>query len=160
MNLREKFFWNITVAISIIILLWNGWKIFKQHQISSNALNKYKYDNEEVGTDKELEAMVKNLEKSLKKRQDMKFRIAENPLELSKVISIYGISSKKGQKGIDCSTAWSNSDGSYTALCKYKSVRHKVAEGDSIGGGLVESVTNTRVIITKDGEIVEFYFGL
>ena len=71
MNLREKFFWNAVLSVSIIILLWNIWILFDQHQSASTFLTKYK--NEKVGTDKELEAMVKNLEANLQKRQKLKF---------------------------------------------------------------------------------------
>ena len=158
MNLREKFFWNAVISISIIILLWNIWKLFNQHQSASTFLKKYK--NEEVGTDKELEAMVKNLEVNLQKRQDMKFRIKDNPVDLTKVIAVDGIASNKGQKGIDCSTAWSNLDGSYTALCKYKTRRYQVSIGDSIGGGFVKVITNTSVTISKDEQLITFDFGL
>ena len=158
MNLREKFFWNAVISISIIILLWNIWKLFNQHQSASTFLKKYK--NEEVGTDKELEAMVKNLEVNLQKRQDLKFRIKDNPVDLTKVIAVDGIASNKGQKGIDCSTAWSNPDGSYTALCKYKARRYQVSIGDSIGGGFVKVITNTSVTISKDEQLITFDFGL
>ena len=79
MNLREKFFWNAVISISIIILLWNIWKLFNQHQSASTFLKKYK--NEEVGTDKELEAIVKNKEVNLKKRQELKFRIKDNHVD-------------------------------------------------------------------------------
>ena len=86
MNLREKFFWNAVVTLSIVVLLWNGWNLFNQHKKSSSLLSKYK--NEDVGTDKELEIMVKNLEKNLKKRQDLKFIVKESPVDLTKVISV------------------------------------------------------------------------
>ena len=58
MNLREKFFWNTVVSISVIVVLWNGWGLYSQHQKSSSLLKKYKSDTQEVGADKELE--IKN----------------------------------------------------------------------------------------------------
>ena len=82
MNLREKFFWNAVVSVSIIILLWNIWKLFDQHQSASTFLKKYK--NEKVGTDKELQNMVAVLEKNINDRQTLKFKIKENPLDLTK----------------------------------------------------------------------------
>jgi len=158
MNLREKFFWNAVLSVSIIILLWNIWILFNQHQSASTFLTKYK--NEKVGTDKELEAMVKNLEANLQKRQKLKFKIKNNPVDLTKVIAVDGIASNKGQKGIDCSTAWSNLDGSFTALCNYKAKRYQVSMGDSIGGGIVKTITNTSVTISKDEQLITFDFGL
>ena len=158
MNLREKFFWNAVVSVSIIILLWNIWKLFDQHQSASTFLKKYK--NEKVGTDKELEAMVKNLEANLQRRQKLKFRIKDNPVDLTKVIAVDGIASNKGQKGINCNSAWSNDNGSFTALCNYKTNRYQVVVGDSIGGGVVKTITNTSVTISKNKELITFDFGL
>ena len=43
--------------------------------------------------------MVKNLEKNLKKRQDLKFIVKESPVDLTKVISVDGISIKDGTCG-------------------------------------------------------------
>ena len=104
--------------------------------------------------------MVKNLEANLKKRQELKFRIKDNPVDLTKVIAVDGIASNKGQKGIHCSGAHSNIDGSATALCEYKNVKYKVLIGDSIGGGLVKTLTTTKLTISKDKQLITFNFGL
>ena len=153
MNLREKFLWNIALIVSVIIILWNGWTLFNQHQRTSKAVQAYK--NEEIGTDKKLEDMVKILEKSLKKRQDLTFKTKSNPLELTRVVSVYGLSSNKGQKGIQCSAIWSNNN-RYQAECSYREKRYTVAVGDSIAGGYVNFISQTKVIINKDNEIIEF----
>ena len=51
MNLRQKFIWNLVLAISVIILAWNSYFQFYQHNDVQRAYKKFK--NEEVGTDKE-----------------------------------------------------------------------------------------------------------
>ena len=156
MNLREKFFWNAVVALSIIVLLWNAWNLFNQHKKSSSLLNKYK--NEDVGTDKELEIMVKNLEKNLKKRQDLKFTVKESPVDLTKVISVDGVASSKGQKGIICTGTYSDGN-TILADCEYKGQRYELTKGDSIGGGIVKSVSKEFVSITKGEELLKFNVG-
>ena len=157
MNLREKFLWNIALIVSIIIILWNGWTLLNQHQRASRAIKAY--ENEDVGTDKKLEDMVKTLEKSLKKRQELAFKPKANPLELTRVVSVDGLSSKKGQKGINCSAAWSVQN-EYQALCTYREKRYTVAIGDSIAGGIVNFISQKKVIIKKDDETIEFNLGL
>ncbi len=157
MNLREKFLWNIALIVSIIIILWNGWTLFNQHQRASRAIKVYQ--NEDVGTDKKLEDMVKILEKSLKKRQELTFKPKANPLELTRVVSVDGLSSNKGQKGINCNTVWSVQD-EYQALCTYREKRYTVAVGDSIAGGIVNFISQKKVIIKKDDETIEFDLGL
>ena len=89
MNLREKFFWNAVVTLSVIVVLWNAWGLYNQHQKSSSLLNKYNSDIKEVGADKELEIMVKKMEQNLSDRQNMKFLIKDNPVDLTKVINTF-----------------------------------------------------------------------
>ena len=148
MNLREKFFWNAVVALSIIVLLWNAWNLFNQHKKSSSLLNKYK--NEDVGTD--------FLEKNLKKRQDLKFTVKESPVDLTKVISVDGVASSKGQKGIICTGTYSDGN-TILADCEYKGQRYELTKGDSIGGGIVKSVNKEFVSITKGEELLKFNVG-
>ena len=156
MNLRQKFIWNIVLVISFIILGWNSWNQYNKHVKIKNASLKYK--NEKVGTDQELQNMVAGLEKNINERQTLKFKIKEDPLDLTKVINVDG-DIASGNKGIDCKGAWSNENESY-ATCYYKQQRFEVTKGDSIGGGLVTDVTATKVFIEKNDEIIKFYFGL
>ena len=63
MNLRQKFIWNVVLVISVIVLAWNSYFQFYQHNDVQGAYKKFK--NEEVGTDKELQNMIVDLEKNL-----------------------------------------------------------------------------------------------
>jgi len=159
MNLRQKFIWNIVLAISVIVLLSNSYSQYGKHNNVKKAYNKF--INEEVGTDKELQNMISELEQNLSSRQNTKFKLKDNPLELTKVILLDGVaSSLTGQKGIDCKAAWSNRDGTFTAMCFYKTGRYEVTIGDSIGGGIVKDVTDSKVFIYKDEKELMFDFGL
>ena len=159
MNLREKFFWNAVVMLSAIVILWNGWGLYNQHQKSSNLLKKYNSDTKEVGADKELEIMVKKMEQNLSDRQNMKFLIKDNPVDLTKVVSVDGIASSKGQKGIECTGIYTPPNGMIIADCNYKGQRYELAKGDSIGGGVVSSINKEFVSITKGGELLKFNVG-
>ena len=101
MNLRQKFIWNIVLAISSIVLIWNSYYQFYEHIDIGNAYKRF--NDEEVGTDKELQKMIVDLEENLSSRQNMKFRLKENPLELTKVIRLDG-----------SNTAWRNSKSRWT----------------------------------------------
>lgn len=158
MNLREKFFWNAVVVLSAIVILWNGWGLYNQHQKSSNLLNKYNSDTKEVGADKELEIMVKKMEQNLSDRQSMKFLIKDNPVDLTKVVSVDGIASSRGQKGIECTGTY-EFNGMILADCNYKGQRYELTKGDSIGGGVVVSINKEFVSITKGGELLKFNVG-
>ena len=159
MNLRQKFIWNVVVTISVIILLWNSYSQLTEHNKVKKSYEKFK--NEEVGTDRELQNMIIDLEKNLSSRQNMKFKIKENPLELTKIISVDGTSlSLTGQKGIDCNMVWSNNENAnLEALCSYKSNRYVVTVGDSIGGGHVTNITDSKVFIYKDEKELMFDLG-
>ena len=158
MNLRQKFLWNVILSVSAIILIWNSWNQFYKFRDAQKAYKKFK--NEKVGTDKELQDMVVELEQNLHNRQTMKFRLKDNPLDLTKVIALDGNIASRGIKGIDCKAAWSNGDGTYSAMCFYKTDRYEVTIGDSIGGGIVTSVTDSKVFIKKDEQDIKFNFGL
>lgn len=158
MNLREKFFWNAVVVLSAIVILWNGWGLYNQHQKSSNLLNKYNSDTKEVGADKELEIMVKKMEQNLSDRQSMKFLIKDNPVDLTKVVSVDGIASSRGQKGIECTGTY-EFNGMILADCNYKGQRYELTKGDSIGGGVVVSINKEFVSITKGDELLKFNVG-
>ena len=159
MNLRQKFLWNLTLSFSVIILLSTSYYQYGRNTKVQKAYNKF--INEEVGTDKELQNMISELEQNLNERQNTKFKYKDNPLDLTKVIMLDGIaSSQSGQKGIDCRAAWSNGDGTYSAMCFYKSNRYAVTVGDSIGGGVITTITDSKVFIFKDDKELIFNFGL
>ena len=159
MNLRQKFIWNLVMVLSFIIIAWNSYFQIYQHTDVTDAYNKF--NNEEVGTDKELQEMIVSLEQNLNARQNIKFNLKDNPLELTKVIRLDGSNtSLTGQKGIDCKAAWSNPDGSYTGMCFDRTGRYEVTVGDSIGGGIVTNVTKSKVAIYKDEKELMFNFGL
>jgi len=158
LNLRQKFIWNTVIAISTLVLLWNAWNQLYKHSDIKRAY--IKYTNEEIGTDKELQNMVTELEKNLNSRQTMKFRLKENPLDLTRVISIDGNFSSRGVKGIDCKGAWSNGNGSFTAVCNYRAKRYEITVGDSIGGGIVSDISATKIFIEKEDQTIMFNFGL
>ena len=144
MNLRQKFIWNIVLAISSIVLIWHSYYQFYEHMDIRDAYRRF--NDEEVGTDKEL--------------QKMKFRLKENPLELTKVIRLDGSSgSLTGQKGIDCKGGFCDQDGTCYAMCLDKTGRHTVTVGDSIGGGVVTNVTKSKIAIYKDEKELIFQYG-
>jgi len=157
MNLREKFIWNIIVMFSMSVLLWNGWQQFNKHTEVDKAYKKF--INEEVGTDKELQNMVSDLEENLNARQNLKFKPKENPLDLTRVIILDGEISSRGVKGIECSGIITDKDGGIETICTYRATRYVVAVGDSIGGGVVSDISSNKVYIKKNKEdiVLEIY---
>ena len=63
MNLRQKFLWNLTLFFSVIILLSATYYQYDRNTKVQKAYNKF--INEEVGTDKELQNMISELEQNL-----------------------------------------------------------------------------------------------
>ena len=157
MNLRQKFIWNIVLTISFIVLMSSSYYQFFEHRDIRDAYKRF--NDEEVGTDKELQKMILNLEENLSSRQNMKFKLKENPLELTKVILIDGSTiSLTGKKGIDCKAAWCYGD-ICEAYCTDRTGSSEVTVGDSIGGGIVTNITKDKILIYKDGEELIFKFG-
>ena len=75
--------------------------MFNFFQIGTSANEYYdKFKNEEVGTDKELENKVMNLENNYKFRDNLVFNISSDPADLNRVVSIEGSSSGKKRKSL------------------------------------------------------------
>ena len=85
MNLREKFIWNLLLALGSLSIAWSGWTLYNIN-LSTNALfNNYK--NEQVGTDEKLNNKVNELEDIYTHRHNMKFKSNSNPFDLTRVIN-------------------------------------------------------------------------
>ena len=96
MNLRDKFLWNLGIILSAAALIWSSWNLFNKNNESADSLKKF--ENEQVGTDNELQKKVSQLEKIYVDRDAVKFIIADNPVDLNRVISIDGGSNSKRRK--------------------------------------------------------------
>ena len=53
MNLRDKFLWNGGLLLSALVISWSTWQLYITNALSKDLLSNY--NNEQVGTDKELE---------------------------------------------------------------------------------------------------------
>ena len=60
MNLRDKFLWNLGIILSAAALIWSSWNLFNKNNESADSLKKF--ENEQVGTDNELQKKVSQLE--------------------------------------------------------------------------------------------------
>ena len=120
-----------------------------------------KYKNEEVGTDKNLENKVAELEQIYKERSSMKFVMTENPVDLNNVISMSLLSGNKRKKNLWVSGILSSSNGNPpTAFINYKETEYSVVKGDSIAGGIIDDITTTEVVFKKNDKIYTYYLGI
>ena len=160
MNLRDKFLWNATIAISSLVLIWNTWNLYEMRDTSNNALFNYETDEKELGTDETLEKKVNELENVYVARDEMKFIMADNPVDLNKVISIDGVGNTKRRKNLWVSSIINSKDSEPLALINYKDNTYKVQKGDSNAGGIVLDISSTKVIFQKNEKILTYNLGL
>jgi len=82
---RNKFFWNVAVLFSLIVIAWSGWTLRgKQQQIERFE---EKTQQSTVGTtDKDLDREIALLETHLQERTDFQFLPNNNPLNLTNVV--------------------------------------------------------------------------
>ena len=118
-------------------------------------MNEYwrKFDAAEIGTDKDLQSKVNQLETKLGIRDDFKFKMGNNPTNLSRVIGIAGLESYFGVgsgqikvKGI------LSSNGEFKSLIQFKNSTYYLEKGDTIAGGKIESITETNLVFSKKGD--------
>mgnify|MGYP001223535070 FL=1 len=157
MNLRDKFFWNISILVCVVALLWNLWHLYNMS--SETRKNISKFENEQVGTDLDLENKVSKLESIYLERDAIQFIMAENPVDLTRVMSSGG-SSNKRRKSIYVSGIINRANDSPMALMNVKDKTYNVVKGDSIAGGVIVNITATEVTFEKNNKISTFDLGV
>ena len=157
MNLRTTFLWNILIGACGLVSLFMLYKLFNLQM----DVNKFwdRYESAEVGTDKELESKIQELEQKLEVRDQFKFKMVNNPTNLSRVIEIEGLESffGIGSGRINVNGILSSND-TYKALIQFKNKTYYVQKGDTLAGGRIDSITQTNLVFVKDGE--EFIYDL
>ena len=158
MNLRDKFLWNLGILLSVLAIGWNGWNLYLMNNDAAELL--LKFEKEVVGTDKELEKKVLELENIYLKRSAMRFVMADNPVDLNRVISLDGISNSKRRKNLWVSGIINKTDDIPMALINLKDRTYNVVKGDSIGGGVILDITSTKVVFKKNEKIHTYNLGI
>jgi hypothetical protein len=158
MNLREKFIWNISLTVASLAILISMFNFF---QIGTSANEYYdRFKNEEVGTDKELENKVMNLENNYKFRDNLVFNISSDPADLNRVVSIEGSSSGKKRKSLWVSGIINRGNNNNIAIMNYKEQSFNVVKGDSVAGGVILDITPTEVIFNKNEKTIKYNLSI
>jgi len=152
LNLRNTFIWNGLIGICslfILMTLYNYYGLYSKNQKFWN-----KYTSEKYGTDKVLEDTINKMEDNLAQRSNFKFKMKEdNPTDLSRVIHIPGMESSygRGSRGIRVAGI-RTIDEKQQALIQYRDKFRWLAEGDTVSGGKIISISKTKLLFKKDGE--------
>lgn len=158
MNLREKFIWNLSLGIAALVSFVSIYNFF---QIGSDANNYYdKFKSEEVGTDKELENKVSDLENSYKFRDDLVFNISSDPADLNRVVSIEGSNNGKKRKSLWVSGIINRGNNNNIAIMNFKDQSFNVVKGDSVAGGVILDITPTEVIFNKNEKTIKYNLSI
>ena len=158
MNLREKFIWIISLTVASLAILISMFNFF---QIGTSANEYYdRFKNEEVGTDKELENKVMNLENNYKFRDNLIFNISSDPADLNRVVSIDGSSSGKKRKSLWVSGIINRGNNNNIAIMNYKEQSFNVVKGDSVAGGVILDITPTEVIFNKNEKTIKYNLSI
>ena len=158
MNLREKFIWNISLTVASLAVLISMFNFF---QIGNSANEYYdKFKNEEVGTDKELENKVLNLENNYKFRDNLVFNISSDPADLNRVVSLEGSASGKKRKSLWVSGIINRGNNNNIAIMNYKEQSFNVVKGDSVAGGVIVDITPTEVIFKKNEKTIKYNLSI
>jgi len=161
MNKKSIALWNITIIISLFIILM---LIYNNYQTYQTTVELWEdFDNQEIGTDKILQDKVKKIENDFMKRENYKFVIDESPTELSNVIAFDGFDPRfAGSSKYIYVTAiiTSPATNEHKAIVRYRDMEYTVEIGDSIAGGVISSILEKEVEFTKNGKSYNFYKGL
>jgi len=157
MNLRNKFIWNMVVGLSFITIFWFGWSLYNISTNANNLYNNFITEKSSIGTDEKLQNKVNELESIYSYRDEVSFKINQNPFDLSRAISEGSTSGKKGQMWI---TGTLETSKGIVAFIKYKGGDFNVIKGDSIAGGQIIDITDKQVVFEKNDIKKYFYEGI
>ena len=148
MNLREAFFWNVLIGVSMIAIIYFIYVEYNNYQDYSVVWNDY--SKEESGTDKELLSKINDLETKLKNKDEYKFTFKKNnPTDLRRIIELEGMESYFGISSNDIKVFAKVGN---RAIIQYNGKPYKVAAGDTIAGGKVTILNNDELVFVRDGE--------
>ena len=158
MNLREKFTWNLSLAIATIVSILSIYNFFEMGSDANEYYNKFR--NEEVGTDKELENKVLDLENNYKFRDNLVFNISSYPADLNRVISVDGSPGGKKRKSLWVSGIINRGNNDNIAIMNYKDQSFNIVKGDSVAGGVIVDITPTEVIFNKNDKTIKYNLSI
>ena len=158
MNLWDKFLWNGGLLLSALVISWSTWQLYITNVLSKDLLSNY--NNEQVGTDKELEEKVLELESLYLQRDALKFTMSDNPVDLNKVISLEGSGNSKRRKSLWVSGIINRGNDEPMALMNFKDKTYNVVKGDSIAGGIIEDISSTEVVFKKNNKLFTYNLGI
>ena len=119
-----------------------------------------KLKNEEVGTDKELENKVSDLENNYKFRDNLVFNISSDPADLNRVISVDGSPGGKKRKSLWVSGIINRGNNNIIAIMNYKDQSFNIVKGDSVAGGVIVDITPTEVIFNKNDKTIKYNLSI
>ena len=161
MNKRSIAFWNITLFIACIFSIILAYQNYGSHQLMLDLWEEF--NDQEIGIDKQLTNKVQNIENNLSIRENLIFNIENHPTELSNVIVFDGYDSRfSGSSKYIYVTAIISSPESdkRLAIVRFRDKEYTVAQGDSIAGGYISSITEKEVLFNKKDKKYKFYRGL
>lgn len=81
---RAQFLWNVLVTIAVVVVLLAGYQLYSMNEDVQRYARTA--ENEQFGTDADLDLLITYLEANLQKRELFTFRIRNKPVLLSNVI--------------------------------------------------------------------------
>ena len=154
MNLKETFIWNVITGLSvltIIYFLYLEYNNYKEYNIVRNE-----FEKQETGTDKELLEKIKDLESKMEEKAQNKFIFKQDdPTDLTRIIKIEGM---ENYYNVSANEIKVFAKVGNRAIVQYNGKTHKIALGDTIGGGKITVLNNDELIFVKDGKEQSFSF--
>ncbi len=151
MKKREIILWQIVVVISCLAILANIYILYNMNGTIVRLQNNF--NNEEIGTDKNLQNKVERLESSLIEKKEFKFKMKDNPSDLSSVIDFDGFESMGMYKHFKLENIWfSKRRNKYMAELKIESGTNYYTINDTISGGIIMDIFEKSLKFVKDNE--------
>ena len=157
MDRRTRFFWSLSIIAGIVLILFESYILYGVREDRQKV--QVATQKTTIGTDKELEEIIRFLESNLEARAEFKFDLKNNPLKLDKVVFL------TDDRGRLINSVQANTirvSGLYMnivpprATIEFQNKEHTVKVGDSVQDFYIIRITENGVYARREGE-VKFY---
>lgn len=150
---RTQFLWNLLVTLAVLVILVGAFRLNSMRK--QTAKDAREASQTQMGTDQRLNRIIEFLEENLAAREAFQFRISNEPMLLSNVITVSGNLAEVQRQNIIRVTAIIGASQS-TALVQFGGKNYQLGVGDTLAGGRVVEVQPENIVMQFNNRRITF----
>lgn len=154
MKTYAQLFWNLLMLLFVLALAYYGFEAWSLSQKVDELANRPQIT---VGSDKDLEETVDQMENTLASIQEQTFNVSKDPLEITRVVIARSLllddksflASLESRPRLSCTIKGEKP----RAIVRLRSKNHVVGVGDSFEGYRVMAINDNSISLNRNGQL-------